>query len=131
MRAGLTGARGPVEGDFLPSSPGPVTLLLAFLIRLRMGALALAAAPTHRTVHPTLGTGLKISSFSRLPTPPPQVYRRSWGLTAGKSRGVPGQSTCCHGHDYGLIESFLASSSPLGIGQHGNYRLVIRSFLLG
>lgn len=45
-----------------------------------------------------------------------QVYRRSGGLTAGKSRGVPGPGTCCDGHDYGLSESSLGSSATWVLG---------------
>lgn len=91
MRAGLAGARGPVEGDFLPISPGPVILLLAFLIRLRMGALALAAVPT-QSCSPHPGDRPENHILLLSPTPPPQVYRKSWGLTAGKSWGVLGKA---------------------------------------
>lgn len=49
----------PGGGGLAPYQPWPVTLFLAFLIRLRMGALDMAAVPTHRTAWlPTLGEGL-------------------------------------------------------------------------
>lgn len=87
-RAVLAGAPGPVGGGLSPHQPGPVTLSLAFLTRLRMGALGTAVVPPHRTVWlATSGTGLK---SHLLVLSIPQVYRRLWGPT-GKSRGAPGK----------------------------------------
>lgn len=57
----------------------------------------------------------------------PQVWKV---LTPGKRRSAPGQGRCLGGHDYCLIESSLASSSPLSIGWHGNDLIVIGNFLL-
>lgn len=85
----------PRGGGLSSHQPRPVTLFLAFLIRLRMGALDMAAVPTHRTgCLPTLRTGLKTTSFQGSL---PARCRRSWhqaraGVPQGKADAVVGMT---------------------------------------
>lgn len=134
VRAALAGApRALLRGDFLPISPGLSHSLWLFSSDSGWGPWLWRLFPTHRTgsSHPGDRPENHILFLFSPHLSPHQVYGRSWGLTAGKSRGVPGQDRCCDGHDCCLIESSPASSSHLGIGQHGNYLVVIRNFLPG